>query len=456
MAIGHVDPATVRGGQRRLTGALWAVAITLTVIAVEWGKRVEEATPWVKLGAAPLVGISETDGWDWRFSWRTAVAIACGVATWWWLPRLAEQVRLRVLLPLTGAIAASFALLLALSDGEAGVLDPVTDKTEYWAYQPELPPLRKFLEVYVDNVKWWPVHMRGHPPLFTMVVKFLRWIGLDGPWPVAVLSILGTAAVPMFVLVTIHRLAGNDAVRKLAPFLVLTPYAVWAMTSADIVYSANAAATVMTAVLAVTASSARRLVGWSLLLGASAAALMFSTYGIVTFSIVVGAVVIGTLLARRRDTPGRFPTRQLLTAVGVSLVPVVIVTLVFRHFGFWYWDGAQETKRLYWKGTAQFRTWTYFTLVNATVPLIALGPAFVHGLGRLRGRLWWPVGAAIAAMVVSTASQISKGEIERIWLIFYPWALVAVVALPARRVRWWLAAQLATAVILQMGLLSKW
>jgi methylthioxylose transferase len=66
------------------------------------------------------------------------------------------------------------------------------------------------------------------------------------------------------------------------------------------------------------------------------------------------------------------------------------------------------------------------------------------------------VGGSIAAMVVSTASQISKGEIERIWLIFYPWSLIAAVAVPDRRIPWWLGAQVAVAVILQMGLLSKW
>jgi hypothetical protein len=458
--------------------AVWLVAVTALVVAIEWGKRVEERTPWVKLGAAPLVGQREVDGWDWRFSWRAVVAVAFAVLAWWLLPRAAGVIRLRVLVPLTGLVAAAFALLLALSDGEAGVLEPVEHPTEYWAYQPKLPPLREFLEVYVDNVKWWPVHMRGHPPLFTMVVKFLRWIGLGGPWPVAMLSIVATALVPVFVLVTVHRLVGSIAVRKLAPFLALAPYAIWSMTSADIVYSANAALVVMSVVMAVQAAGRRRTVGWAILAGIAFAALAFSTYGVVMFCLVVLAAAAaaglasdssgfvsahtGTVGVGAGTNPGLFPSltslpwRRYLVVAAVASVPVAIVVLTFRHYGFWWVNGAFETKRLYWKGTAQFRTWTYFALVNATVPLIALGPAFVHGVSRLRGRLWWLVGGSIAAMVVSTASQISKGEIERIWLIFYPWSLIAAVAVPDRRIPWWLGAQVAVAVILQMGLLSKW
>jgi hypothetical protein len=479
---------------RRRSAATWLVAVTALVVAIEWGMRVEEATPWVKLGAAPLAATSETNGWDWRFSWRTAIAISFAVAAWWLLPKLAATVRLRLTLPITGLVAAGFALLLALSDGEAGVLEPVENPTEYWQYQPKLPPLREFLENYVYKVKWWPVHMRGHPPLFTMVLKFLRWIGLPGPWPVAALSIIGTALVPMFVLVTVQRLVGAPAVRKLAPFLALSPYAIWAMTSADIVYSANGASTVMLTVLAVQARRSRSRVGWSLLAGLSFAALMFSTYGVVMFSLVILATVAAAVFARLQilpTSPGE--AAELAIASGVrdvagpvdgssggaevavtavlsmtttwrrvasvafgAAVPVIAVILAFRHFGFWWIDGANETRDLYWKGSAKFRTWTYFTLVNATVPLIALGPAFVHGISRLRGRLWWPVAGAIAAMVVSTASQISKGEIERIWLIFYPWALISAVALPSRRVRWWLGAQVLLAVVLQLGLLSKW
>jgi methylthioxylose transferase len=453
--------------------AVWLVAITALIVAIEWGKRVEEATPWVKLGAAPLAATSETDGWDWRFSWRTAIAIVFAVAAWWLLPRVASTMRLRLLVPITGLVAAVFALLLALSDGEAGVLEPVENPTEYWEYQPKLPPLREFLENYVYKVKWWPVHMRGHPPLFTMVLKFLRWIGLPGPWPVAVLSIIATALVPIFVLVTVHRLAGAPAVRKLAPFLALTPYAIWAMTSADIVYSANGAATVMTTVLAVQAQRIRSRIAWSLIAGLSFAALMFSTYGAVMFAMVILAAVGGLVVGRHGATPGlvesddepasavvatpAMTTWHRVAAVAASAaVPVALVTYVFWHYGFWWIDGANETRDLYWKGSAKFRTWTYFSLVNATVPLIALGPAFVHGVSRLRSRLWWPVAGSIAAMVASTASQISKGEIERIWLIFYPWALIAAVGVPNRWARWWLGAQVVLAVVLQMGLLSKW
>jgi methylthioxylose transferase len=49
---------------------------------------------------------------------------------------------------------------------------------------------------------------------------------------------------------------------------------------------------------------------------------------------------------------------------------------------------------------------------------------------------------------------MSKGETERIWLHLVPWLLVATAALQRRR--GWLAAQLALALALQLGVRSPW
>jgi hypothetical protein len=61
-------------------------------------------------------------------------------------------------------------------------------------------------------------------------------------------------------------------------------------------------------------------------------------------------------------------------------------------------------------------------------------------------------GPAAAAVLVADVSQMARGEVERIWLIFVP--LLAVAA-PGHR-RGWLAAQAVLALVLQATLASPW
>lgn len=88
--------------------------------------------------------------------------------------------------------------------------------------------------------------------------------------------------------------------------------------------------------------------------------------------------------------------------------------------------------------------------------VIALGPAASAGVVKLIDRpLWCIVGPAVACVALADASQYSKGEVERIWLLFMPWLLVATASLLHKRGR--LAAQLATALLLlQSWLVWKW
>ncbi|MGH8824720.1 MAG: hypothetical protein ACRDVN_09615, partial [Jiangellaceae bacterium] len=75
--------------------------------------------------------------------------------------------------------------------------------------------------------------------------------------------------------------------------------------------------------------------------------------------------------------------------------------------------------------------------------------------GPLRAAVVLPV-AAVAAMGAGLASNLSKGEVERIYLPFAVWALVAAAALPRRQARWWLAGQVAVAIIVQLGWRLRW
>jgi hypothetical protein len=64
------------------------------------------------------------------------------------------------------------------------------------------------------------------------------------------------------------------------------------------------------------------------------------------------------------------------------------------------------------------------------------------------------VGAAMACIVAADVSQYSRGEVERIWLLFFPWLLPATATL--EHPRRWLALQGVLAVGLQLTLASKW
>ncbi len=66
-----------------------------------------------------------------------------------------------------------------------------------------------------------------------------------------------------------------------------------------------------------------------------------------------------------------------------------------------------------------------------------------------------PAGA-LAAVAIAIVSGLSKGEVERIYLPFALWLLPAAAALPDRQRRWWLAAQVGTAVVVQLGWTLRW
>ena len=130
--------------------------------------------------------------------------------------------------------------------------------------------------------------------------------------------------------------------------------------------------------------------------------------------------------------------------------------------GFSWFDGLAATRAAYWSGVGAERPGRYLTLVgNPGALALATGPAVAAGLapapvgGPRRARAWRPAllpAAAAAAVLVADVSQLSRGEVERIWLPFVPWLALAA---PGSR-RGWLAAQVAVALALQACLASPW
>jgi methylthioxylose transferase len=437
----------------------------LIVWAFVWGRRFERREPRIKLGAAPFVG-----AWDVRLSPAIVPAVLLAAAAVWFLLKV-----LRVLsdwwsVIISAFVGAGFALVLAATDGFSVVLAPVVDPTEYWANLEFLPKagdlvlLHSNYDFLVDRT----VHMKGHPPGFVLILKGLAAIGLRAPWIVGALSFLGVIFLVSGVAVTVRSVADSATMRLILPFLVFAPFAVWLGTSADAFFAGVAAWGVALSTLAVRSVHLRSRLFLGLAAGLLLSGALFLTYGAATIMILAAVMVLTGIRKRLVAT---------IQVVAAACLSAAAVTAAFDHFGFWWFDGLRLTNKFYWIGSAYFRTWTYFLLANVAVLLIAIGPAVVAGIASLRDRrLWANVGGALLCITVAEVSQYSKGEVERIWLLFMPWLVPAVAALAHGRPNavpineestlaspvmssidpWWLVGQVAVAFALQVTLRSKW
>lgn len=435
----------------------WLLAAALLVISVRFGRQLQRDSPEVFLGAAPLVGQNLRDGWDWRFGWGLVGAGVVAASVVWsiWAGRWSTWSK-RTLFALTALTAGAFAVLLALTDGRDGLLRGADHETEYLANLEIIPGAREFVRSFVTDIDRYSVHVRGHPPGFLLILTGFDAFGLAGAWPVVALSLAGTMLLPVAVLTAIGIVADDDWVRRVAPLLAVSPYTLWMMTSADAVFAACGAWAVTTYLLALR-SSGRSAIAWGGLSGLLLGALLFMTYGGATFTIML---VVPTILAWRRRRAVVVP------ALAGVVLSTVAVTAVFLALGFWWLDGARETQRQYWAGTAQFRPFGYFMIANLAVAVIAIGPIGFAGVVEFwRHRkpppaVWPLVAGAVLALLASHLSQYTRAEVERIWLLFYPWLMVAA-GVPAltnrpRLLAALVAVQAGSAIVLQAALVSKW
>jgi hypothetical protein len=262
--------------------------------------------------------------------------------------------------------------------------------------------------------------------------------GLGGAaWAAAVVILAGASAAAA-ALVAVREVAGEEKARRAAPFLVLAPAAIWIATSADALFMGFGAWGVALLILATGGSGPRSDLQASiggLILGAS----LFLTYG----AALLVAVVVAVAVARGRLRP------IIAGAMGVA-----IVALAFAVAGFWWFDGLRATAEQYARGAASRRPYARSLSTNIGAFAVTLGPAAAVALARLRdGRVWLLAGGALAAVLIADLSGMSKGEVERIWLLFVPWVLTACAALAGRG---WLALQAASGVVVEVVLRSPW
>lgn len=418
-----------------LSVALWAA---LVGIGRAWGLLLHDAGVRITLFTPPVLGGYRTALPD-RFGWAVAVA-ALGVVA---LPTLAERLSWRWLVGTSMVASGLWWVALAQLDGWAGFTRGLEWGRE-WAPGVEAAAADPFgvLRHYVEQLPTQSVQVRGHPPGFLLLAGFAQRLGLGGEAATAVLVLLAGLTVPIAVLATVRRVVDEDAARRVAPFLVLLPAALWFATSLDTLYVAVTAWFVWALIAAMTTSGRRAdllAVGAGLL----AAGAVLLSYGMV----LIGFVPLFAAIHFRRWRP-------LVVAAAVALAAVIALV----PLGYWWPAGLEATRHEYDTLDVQ-RPYHYFVVGNLAAWGLALGPAVVAGLVLLRDRRAWVLaGGGLAAALAANLSGLSEGEVERIWLPFTVWVVVATAGLDLgrRARRGALALQAATALVVTAVIATYW
>jgi hypothetical protein len=327
-----------------------------------------------------------------------------------------DRLRWAVLVGASYLAALWWAMSLALVDGGNGFAAPIASTSEYLRDVPAVGSHPgHFLSTFVAQAPHYSVATRTHPPGPVLLLWFLGKLGIHRPEVIGiVLTVLACAYVPLLA-VAVRSLCHETAARRLLPILVLAPYAVWLAVSMDAIVLLLAAAFVT---LGVVGSEPRRSPLWALGSG-----LVLGVDAMLNYAVAwLGVSVVAVYFVRRR------PLLNVFTGVG-ALVPL----LVFWIAGFTWTSGLSEAQRDFSLRVGPHRSWLLWALLDLLLLLIACGPPLIRALKRLHLTPGWPfvVGAGLA-VVFAILSGLSRGEVERSWLAFYPFLLIPAVA-PAVR-----------------------
>lgn len=398
---------------------------------------------------SPLHGLWEPK----LFGPGTIPAIAIAVLGFQYGPRLAQQLTWRRLQIL--AFVAGFAWLMALAyvDGNAGISRVLGNPYEYLRTARDVADIPAMIGDYIRRIPYaatdnWVTHIAGHPPgallLFVVMVK----IGIGGNYVAGLVVTILAATIAPTVMATLRTLDREDFARRAAPFLVLTPAAVFLAVSADALFAAIATWGLACMAMSATRTRTGSTIAWSVGAGLLLGYCVMVSYGLP----LLGIMAVAILLAARRwqPLPGAF-----VAAVGV--------VLVFAAYGFRWWEAYPVLRERYYEGVASIRPFSYWVWANLAALAISAGPAVGMGLARLLalGRrldrtLLLVIGGGFLMIAAADLSGMSKAEVERIWLPFIPWITLSLGLLTTRWARLALAVQLISALLVQHLLYTSW
>ena len=427
-----------------LAVALVAVAFVVPYLGNELITPIINRTPQQVrdfADAAPLFGFREI-----HFGWGTPFAVLIAVAGVLWGPELARRLPWRRLLLVVWATSAAWAMSLAMVDGwRRGFVDRLTSNDEYLHEVPSITDIPATLSEFSSRIldfqpDSWTTHVSGHPPGALLTFVWLDRIGLGGGAWASGLSVLVGSSAAAAVLVAVRALGDESMARRAAPFVTLAPTAIWIAASADAVFMGVVAWGIALLAVSTTKYLWPASIGAGLLLGFG----IHLNYGLV----LMGLPAVAVLIAARTAKP----------MIG-AVIGALIVTAIFTAYGFWWFDGYELVKERYYQGIATDRPFAYWGWANIAALFCAVGVAVPAAFPRIFTRIA-PINllviGAIAAVAAADLSQLSKAEVERIWLPFAMWMLLAPAVLPERTHRFWLALQVTAALAINHLLFTNW
>ena len=419
-----------------LAVALVAVAFVVPYLGNELITPIINRTPQQVrdfADAAPLFGFREI-----HFGWGTPFAVLIAVAGVLWGPELARRLPWRRLLLVVWATSAAWAMSLAMVDGwRRGFVDRLTSSDEYLHEVPSITDIPATLSEFSSRIldfqpDSWTTHVSGHPPGALLTFVWLDRIGLGGGAWASGLSVLVGSSAAAAVLVAVRALGDESMARRAAPFVTLAPTAIWIAASADAFFMGVVAWGIALLAVSTTKYLWPASIGAGVLLGFG----IHLNYGLV----LMGLPAVAVLIAARTAKP-------------------MIVTAIFSAYGFWWFDGYELVKERYYQGIATDRPFAYWGWANIAALFCAVGVAVPAAFPRIFTRIA-PINllviGAIAAVTAADLSQLSKAEVERIWLPFAMWMLLAPAVLPERTHRFWLALQVTAALAINHLLFTNW
>ena len=470
--VSNPSGASPLSGRRGLDAAdLWdavavvAVGCLVLVAAIVGGRWEQAALSEILAGAPPLQG-------EWLPRWTShgLFAITLAILVVGFGPRVARGLRWWALPWLTWLVATGWLVAVAVIDPwQSAFADRLTSKFDYLAAVPMVDGWGDLLGGFAERIPTeaavrWPTHVAGHPPGALAPFVGLDRIGLEGPGPAAVFLVLIGASAAAGLVVAAGAMAGRDAGRRLAPFATLLPGAVWIAVSGDaLILATTTWAVALVAVACACRTGSLAATAWGVAGGVLLGVWLYLSYGMVLMLGIAAAVLL---------TRGTWRL-MLVVAAGV-LVVVVAVTVA----GFNWWEGYHLLVVRYHDGAGGERRYSYWVWANLAAFAVAVGPAAVVGVRRAFAALRLPssradlqstawlrdpqntvaivAASALAAVAIATLGGLSKGEVERIWLPFGVWLLLAATAIPTRRVRWWLALQAVLVLAVQHLVFTPW
>ena len=399
--------------------------------------------------------------WDPRIGPGSLPSLLVGALAVWLSTGLAQRLPWRGLLLAAYAGGVAWLFSLALVDGDKGIGTILEDPYEYLRTARQTTDLPAALREWVSRIPYdglpdniananWPVHVAGHPPGALSFFVLLDRVGLGGGLQAGIVVTLIAASTAVAVMVTLQLLGATAVARRAAPFLVFGPAAIWQSVSADAMFAAVAA----WGIAALAAAAVRRSILWALVAGLLLGYAVMLSYGLPLLALLAVAVLV---VARN--------WRPLPWAVLGALA----VVLTFAALGFVWWEALPVLQDRYWDGVAKNRPPSYWMWGNLAALVFCAGPMLGAGLTTLVQRARdidvapdavratkWLVAAAVAMVLAADASQMSKAEVERIWLPFVPWLLISCALLPERWRRIGLAIQVVVALAVQHLLFTGW